>query len=93
MYNRLLGDEWVLPNFNPLSGIPTAVTLTTYSGEATDIFESKLQEYVHLVASEKLTLKTGPVLRFGQRTPLTGKQSSPYERFIKTSHELCVLLR
>ena len=62
----ILGGEWVLPNFNPLSGIPTAVNLTTYSGEATDISESKLQEYVDLVESGKLTLTTGPVFRFEQ---------------------------
>jgi NADPH:quinone reductase-like Zn-dependent oxidoreductase len=62
----ILGGEWVLPNFNPLSGIPTAVNLTTYSGEATDISESKLQEHVDLVESGKLTLITGPVFRFEQ---------------------------
>ncbi len=64
----ILGGEWVLPDFHPMGDIPTAVALTAYSGGASDISQSQLQQYVSLVESGDLTLQTGPVFSFDKLT-------------------------
>ncbi len=60
----ILGGEWVLPEFHPMGDIPTAVALTSYSGNASDITESQLQRYVELVENGDLALQAGPVFSF-----------------------------
>ena len=51
-----------------MGDIPTAVALTAYSGGASDISQSQLQQYVSLVESGDLTLQTGPVFSFDKLT-------------------------
>ncbi len=46
----ILGDAWTLPQFAPMEAIPTGVRLTSYSGEASDITEAMLQDFVDAVA-------------------------------------------
>lgn len=60
----ILGGEWVLQDFHPMRDIPTAVKLTAYSGEASDLKPSQLQEYIDLIVAGKLKIKTGPVFDF-----------------------------
>ena len=60
----ILGGKWILDDFHPMSDIPTGVKLTSYSGEATDITQQQLQDYLHLVEEGKLSIKTGPVFNF-----------------------------
>ena len=60
----ILGGEWVLNDFHPMGDIPTAVKLTSYSGEAADLTPTQLQDYISLVESGKLEVKTGPVFDF-----------------------------
>lgn len=60
----ILGGSWVLDRFQPMGDIPTAVKLTSYSGEAADMTTAQLQNYVDLVETEKLQVKTGPVFNF-----------------------------
>lgn len=60
----ILGGEWVLNDFHPMGDIPTAVKLTSYSGEAADLSPEQLQSYIDLVESGKLDVKTGPVFDF-----------------------------
>ncbi|MEZ4783501.1 MAG: zinc-binding dehydrogenase [Candidatus Kapaibacterium sp.] len=60
----ILGGSWVLDHFHPMGDIPTAVKLTSYSGEAADITPAQLQDYVDLVETGKLNVKTGPVFKF-----------------------------
>ncbi|MGE3802003.1 MAG: zinc-binding alcohol dehydrogenase family protein [Candidatus Kapaibacterium sp.] len=62
----ILGGAWVLEHFHPMGDIPTAVKLTSYSGEAADITPAQLQDYVDLVETGKLNVKTGPVFNFGE---------------------------
>jgi NADPH:quinone reductase-like Zn-dependent oxidoreductase len=47
-----------------MGDVPTAVKLTSYSGEAADMTPAQLQIYVDLVEAEKLEVKTGPVFKF-----------------------------
>ena len=60
----ILGGEWVLRDFRPMGDIPTAVKLTSYSGEAADLSPQKLQDYVDLVEKGELVVKTGPIFDF-----------------------------
>jgi NADPH:quinone reductase-like Zn-dependent oxidoreductase len=47
-----------------MGDVPTAVKLTSYSGEAADMTPEQLQNYVNLVDTDELEVKTGPVFRF-----------------------------
>ena len=60
----ILGGKWVLNNFHPMGDIPTAVKLTSYSGEAADLTPQQLQDYVGLAEKGELEVKTGPVFEF-----------------------------
>ncbi len=60
----ILGGKWVLDDFHPMGDIPTAVKLTTYSGEAADLAPQQLQDYIGLVEKGELEVKTGPVFEF-----------------------------
>jgi NADPH:quinone reductase-like Zn-dependent oxidoreductase len=60
----ILGGKWVLNNFHPMGDIPTAVKLTSYSGEAADLSPQQLQKYIALVEKGELEVKTGPVFEF-----------------------------
>ena len=60
----ILGGKWVLEDFRPMGDIPTAVKLTSYSGEAADLTPALLQGYLELVEKGELTVKTGPVFNF-----------------------------
>jgi NADPH:quinone reductase-like Zn-dependent oxidoreductase len=60
----ILGGQWVLNNFHPMGDIPTAVKLTSYSGEAADLSPRQLQDYISLVERGELRVKTGPVFQF-----------------------------
>ncbi len=44
--------------------IPTGVKLTSYSGEASDISEQQLHEYLALVAAGRISVQLGPVFGF-----------------------------
>ena len=60
----ILGGEWDLNDFHPMGDIPTAVKLTSYSGEAADLAPTQLQGYIGLVENGELEVKTGPVFDF-----------------------------
>lgn len=60
----ILGGKWTLENFQPMGDIPTAVKLTSYSGEASDLSAEKFQEYLNLIEEGKLSVKTGPIFEF-----------------------------
>lgn len=60
----ILGGEWTLKDFHPMGDIPTAVKLTSYSGEAADLPPRQLQEYVSAVERGELEVMTGPVFEF-----------------------------
>ena len=60
----ILGGKWILENFQPLVDIPTAVKLTSYAGEATDLNVEQFQKYLNLIEHGKLVVETGPVFEF-----------------------------
>ena len=60
----ILGGKWTLDDFHPMGDIPTAVKLTSYSGEAADLTTDQFQVYLDLVERGKLAMETGPVFEF-----------------------------
>lgn len=60
----ILGGKWTLDDFKPMEDIPTAVKLSSYSGEASDLSIGQFQEYLRLIEEEIITLETGPVFEF-----------------------------
>ena len=60
----ILGGQWTLDKFHPMGDIPTAVKLTSYSGEAADLGAEQLQRYVELVEKGELVVNTGPEFSF-----------------------------
>jgi NADPH2:quinone reductase len=62
----ILGGQWTLADFHPMGDIPTAVKLTSYSGEAADLKPEQLQTYLDLVEKGELAVKTGPVFGFDE---------------------------
>jgi NADPH2:quinone reductase len=60
----MLGGKWVLNDFHPMGDIPTAVKLTSYSGEAADLTPEQLQSYIDLVVNGELEVKTGRTFEF-----------------------------
>ena len=60
----MLGGSWVLDRFQPMGDVPTAVKLTSYSGEAADMTPAQLQRYIDLVEADELFVNTGPVFNF-----------------------------
>ncbi|MFT4560933.1 MAG: NADPH2:quinone reductase [Gammaproteobacteria bacterium] len=62
----ILGGEWSLRDFRPMDDVPTAVSLTSYSGNASDISELQLQRYVEMIEFGDLTLKSAIVFPFSE---------------------------
>jgi NADPH2:quinone reductase len=60
----ILGGSWTLDDFHPMGDIPTAVKLTSYSGEAADLNREQLQSYIRLIEGGVLSVQTGPVFEF-----------------------------
>jgi NADPH:quinone reductase-like Zn-dependent oxidoreductase len=57
----MVGDKWSFENFSPMDSIPTAVSLTTYSGGADDFIRTPLQDLVELIQDGRLKVAVGKV--------------------------------
>jgi NADPH2:quinone reductase len=60
----MLSNEWILPDFYPNAYIPRGVRLTGYSGDASDLPPSVLQEYLDAVADGSAVVPIGGVFAF-----------------------------
>jgi NADPH2:quinone reductase len=58
----MLSNQWTLPDFYPTGDIPSGVRLTGYTGDATDLPQDVLQEFLDAVAAGKAVVPAGPVL-------------------------------
>ncbi|HEY8335004.1 MAG TPA: zinc-binding alcohol dehydrogenase family protein [Tardiphaga sp.] len=61
----MVGDQWSFQNFAPMDVIPTAVSLTTYSGGIEDFMAMPLQDLIDRVAAGSLPVVVGRVFRLG----------------------------
>jgi len=62
----MVGDRWTLETFEPMAAIPTAVSLTTYSGGAGEFMAMPLQRLVNEVEKGNLPMKVGRVFRLDE---------------------------
>jgi len=60
----ILGNAWALPDFEPMTQIPTGVKLTAYSGGSEDLTAEQLQGFVDAVAAGDLPIAPAKVWRF-----------------------------
>ena len=57
----IAGNAWSLDTFSPLEDIPTAVHLTTYAGEVSNVLATPYQELVDLIAARTLAITPAKV--------------------------------
>jgi NADPH:quinone reductase-like Zn-dependent oxidoreductase len=63
----MVGDRWTLDGFEPMEAIPMAVSLTTYSGGATEFMATPLQRLVEQVENGTLPMKGSFTQRYVKR--------------------------
>src|SRR5262249_50733090 len=51
-----LSNEWIVPDFYPAGYLPNGVRLTGYFGEASDLPQAVLQEFLDAVAAGEVTV-------------------------------------
>ncbi|MBV8379030.1 MAG: zinc-binding dehydrogenase [Verrucomicrobia bacterium] len=61
-----LGGQWEIEHFAPMNAIPTAVKLTSYAGEATDLSAEELQKYLNLVEKGEMKIPAGRTFSFSE---------------------------
>ena len=59
----MVGDTWSFDAFEPMQAIPTAVSLTTYSGDADDFMATPLQRLVDEIEHGSLHVPVGRVFQ------------------------------
>ncbi len=57
----MVGNAWEFEKFSPMGAIPTAVSLTTYSGGPEDFMSTPLQSFIDALEAGTAKLRTGPV--------------------------------
>lgn len=62
----MVGDKWTFETFSPMEVIPTAVSLTTYSGGSEDFMRTPLQELVDQIEAGGLRPAIGKVFRLDE---------------------------
>jgi NADPH:quinone reductase-like Zn-dependent oxidoreductase len=62
----IVGNRWSLDSFSPMDAIPTAVSLTSYAGEAEDFMLTPLDTLAPQIASGKLHLQIGKTFRLDE---------------------------
>ena len=60
----ILGNEWSIEEFEPMTAIPASVKLTTYHGEAEDIDPEALQRFLDGVIAGQVRLNIDRVFQF-----------------------------
>jgi NADPH:quinone reductase len=58
-FTGMLSDQWTIPDFYPMDWLPNGVRLTAYAGEATDLPEQVLQDYLDTVAAGEALVPIG----------------------------------
>jgi NADPH:quinone reductase-like Zn-dependent oxidoreductase len=62
----MLSDQWTLPDFYPTGDIPSGVRLTGYTGDATNLPPSVLQDFLDAVAAGDATVPIGRIFRLDE---------------------------
>ncbi len=62
----ILGNEWDMKNFTPMEDIPSLGRLTVYGGDAENLTNADLQNFIDLVESGSIKLKIDTVFKLDQ---------------------------
>jgi NADPH:quinone reductase-like Zn-dependent oxidoreductase len=62
----MVGNAWTFDQFSPMDAIPTAVSLTTYSGGSEDFMLTPLQELVEQIAAGTMHVQVGKIFRLDE---------------------------
>lgn len=62
----MVGDQWSFRDFSPMAAIPTAVSLTTYSGGGDDFMLTPLDELATQVSNGRLRVQVGRTFSLDQ---------------------------
>jgi NADPH:quinone reductase-like Zn-dependent oxidoreductase len=62
----MVGNKWSFDNFDPMEAIPSAVSLTTYSGGADDFMLTPLDTLAQQIADGKLRIQIGRTFRLDE---------------------------
>lgn len=55
-FTGILSNEWIVPDFYPISYLPSGVRLTAYGGDSGDLSAQVLQQYLDRIAAGTFTL-------------------------------------
>jgi NADPH:quinone reductase-like Zn-dependent oxidoreductase len=62
----MVGDKWSFDHFSPMDVIPTAVSLTTYSGGADDFMLTPIEKLAEKIAAGTLHVQIGRTFRLDE---------------------------
>ena len=62
----MLGNEWVMKEFDPHRVIPRTVKLTVYAGEAHDLDQGELQRFLEDVTEGRVSVNIDRVFKFDE---------------------------
>jgi NADPH:quinone reductase-like Zn-dependent oxidoreductase len=62
----IVGNQWTLDGFAPMDAIPTAVSLTTYSGDSNDFMRTPLQELLDQIKAGTLHVQASRTFRLDE---------------------------
>ena len=62
----IVGNQWSFDTFSPMEEIPTAVSLTTYSGDSDDFMRTPLQQLAGAIAAGTMRVQVGKVFALDQ---------------------------
>jgi len=62
----MVGNKWSIEDFSPMDVIPTAVSLTTYSGEAEDFMLTPIEELARHISAGTLHVQIGRTFRLDE---------------------------
>jgi NADPH:quinone reductase-like Zn-dependent oxidoreductase len=62
----MVGNKWSFDDFSPMDVIPTAVNLTTYSGDADDFTLTPLEKLAEKIAAGTLHVQIGRTFRLDE---------------------------
>jgi NADPH:quinone reductase-like Zn-dependent oxidoreductase len=62
----MLSNEWIIPDFYPIAFLPNGVRLSAYGGDASDLPQHVLQDFLDAVAAGSATVPIGAVYRLDE---------------------------
>jgi NADPH:quinone reductase len=65
-FTGMLSNKWTVPDFYPIDYLPRGVRLTAYGGDANDLPQSALQEFLDAVAAGETTVPIDRVYAFDE---------------------------